>query len=274
MTADSGRVAFALAAHPDDIEFMMAGTLILLKQAGFEIHYMNIANGSCGTATLSREEIIATREGEARSAAELIGAVFHPSLCDDIDILYNKELLSQVGAVFREVNPNIMLIHSLQDYMEDHMNAARLAITAAFCREMPNFPTRPPSSTIDSEVTLYHALPYGLRDGMRRRITPEMHVDITSVFETKREMLATHRSQKEWLDESQGLDAYLKTMAEMSAEVGRMSGRFTYAEGWRRHSHLGFCEEEDDPLSNALGDLVVADAEYPRLLEGGRLASS
>ena len=40
------RVAFALAAHPDDIEFMMAGTLVLLGDAGYEIHYMNVANGS------------------------------------------------------------------------------------------------------------------------------------------------------------------------------------------------------------------------------------
>ena len=39
--------AFAIAAHPDDIEFQMAGTLILLQRAGYEIHYMNIANGSC-----------------------------------------------------------------------------------------------------------------------------------------------------------------------------------------------------------------------------------
>ena len=26
--------------HPDDIEFYMAGTLLLFKQAGYEIHYM------------------------------------------------------------------------------------------------------------------------------------------------------------------------------------------------------------------------------------------
>jgi LmbE family N-acetylglucosaminyl deacetylase len=267
MTRDARRVAFAIAAHPDDIEFMMAGTLILLKQTGFEIHYMNIANGSCGTATLSREEIIATRETEGRSAAELIGAVFHPSLCDDIEILYTTELLSQVGAIFREINPTIVLVPSLQDYMEDHMNAARLAITAAFCREMPNFPTTPPRSPIDSQVTLYHGLPYGLRDGMRRPIRPELYVDIGSVFATKRDMLAMHRSQKEWLDESQGLDAYLKTMEGMAAEVGRMSGRFKHAEGWRRHSHLGFCEEDDDPLSDALGDLVAVDHTYREQLE-------
>jgi LmbE family N-acetylglucosaminyl deacetylase len=43
------KTALAIAAHPDDIEFMMAGTLILLKHAGYDIHYMNVATGSCGT---------------------------------------------------------------------------------------------------------------------------------------------------------------------------------------------------------------------------------
>jgi len=47
--------AFAIGAHPDDIKFMMAGTLILLREAGWSLHYMNIANGSCGTTTETAE---------------------------------------------------------------------------------------------------------------------------------------------------------------------------------------------------------------------------
>ena len=39
------RTAFAVVAHPDDIEFHMAGTLLLLGQAGFELHTMTVANG-------------------------------------------------------------------------------------------------------------------------------------------------------------------------------------------------------------------------------------
>ena len=45
----SKKTAFALVAHPDDIEFMMAGTLVLLGQLGYELHYMNLANGSAGS---------------------------------------------------------------------------------------------------------------------------------------------------------------------------------------------------------------------------------
>jgi hypothetical protein len=37
-------------------------------------------------------------------------------------------------------------------------------------------------------------------------------------------------------------------MDTMSREVGRMSGVFEHAEGWRRHLHRGFCAEDADPL--------------------------
>ena len=74
------KIVFAIGCHPDDIEFTMAGTLLLLKDRGCEIHYMTIANGSWGSETIRREELIRTRRDEARSAAELIGARYHESL--------------------------------------------------------------------------------------------------------------------------------------------------------------------------------------------------
>jgi LmbE family N-acetylglucosaminyl deacetylase len=250
--------ALAIAAHPDDIEFMMAGTLILLGQQGYELHVMNIANGSCGTAVDDRETIIAKRRIEAEDAARSVGARLHPPIVDDLEIFYRTDQLQQICAVIREVRPAIILAQSPEDYMEDHMNACRLAVSAAFFRGMRNFISNPRRDPIANEVTLYHALPYGLCDGLRQRVRPNQYVDITEVLPQKREALACHRSQKEWLDQSQGLDSYLIAMEEMSREVGRWSGKFEYAEGWRRHSHLGFCGPDADPLSDALGAKVLA----------------
>jgi len=85
----------------------------------------------------------------------------------------------------------------------------------------------------------------------------------------KRAALACHKSQKEWLDTSQGLDSYLITMEAMSREVGGLSGRYEYAEGWRRHLHLGFCAEDADPLSEALGDDCLVSQKYEAGLLGG-----
>ena len=251
--------AFAVAAHPDDIEFLMAGTLILLKQAGYEIHYMTIANGVCGTAHHTPEEIIRLRREESQAAAALVGAVYHASLVNDIEILYDKPLLARVGAVLREVAPEILLLHSPSDYMEDHQNAARLAVTAAFCRGMPNYLTDPPREPVEGDVTVYHAQPHGNRDPLRQLVQPEIYVDVSSVMQAKTEMLARHRSQKEWLDKSQGMDSYLRAMENICREAGTMSGRFEYAEGWRRRSHLGFCAEDADPLSTALSRHVLVE---------------
>jgi len=251
-------MAFAVAAHPDDIEFGMTGTLLLLKDAGYDLHYLNIANGSCGTTTRDVESIVRIRRGEAIEAARAMGAVFHESLVNDIDIFYEKALLARVGAIVREVRPEILLVPSPVDYMEDHVNAERLAVTAAFCRGMPNFPTDPPHPPVDQAVTVYHAQPYGNIDRMGKPVTPDLFVDLAGVIEKKTEVLARHRSQKEWLDKSQGLDSYLHTMQDLSRQVGEMSGRFEYAEGWRRHSHLGFCSPDSDPLSEALGGSVLA----------------
>jgi N-acetylglucosamine malate deacetylase 1 len=248
--------AFALAAHPDDIEFQMAGTLILLGKAGYELHYMNIANGSCGTAEHGKAEIIAIRRAEAQAAASSIGAVFHESLVDDLAIFYEPGLLAQVSAVMREVAPEILLLQSPQDYMEDHQNAARLGVTAAFAREMLNFSTHPPRPPVAQPVTIYHAQPHGNRNPLRHLIRPDLYVNITAVLTEKRAMLARHSSQKTWLDRSQGMDAYLNVMVAQSEYVGAMSGIFPHAEGWRRRLHYGFCEEAADPLANALAEQV------------------
>lgn len=250
------KVAFAVAAHPDDIEFVMSGTMMHLKAAGYELHYMNVANGCCGTTEYSREEIARIRREEGKAAADFLGATFHESLANDLEIFYDKATLQRLAAVMREVRPGIVLTHSPADYMEDHVNTCRLVVTALFARGMPNFQVDPPRApTLDSAV-IYHAQPYGNQDGLRRPVEPDLFVDVSAWRERKAAMLALHQSQKKWLDESQGLDSYIHTMHRLDAEVGSMSRVFASAEGWRRHLHLGFAGADDDPLRDALGKHV------------------
>ncbi|MFA6473183.1 MAG: PIG-L family deacetylase [Candidatus Latescibacterota bacterium] len=256
----------AAAAHPDDIEFTMSGTLLLLKQAGADIHIFNIANGSCGTEEFSKEEIIRMRAEEAAASAREAGAHLFPSLADDLNLFYEPVLLAKVASVIRQSKPDIMLISSPEDYMEDHQNACRLLVTAAFVRGMPNYLTDPPMPPFNNEMALYHAMPHGLRDSLRRRVYPGQYVNISSVLGKKRIMLSQHRSQKEWLDKSQGIDAYLTLMETFSREVGLLSKKFEYAEGWRRHSNWGYGPDGFDPLSDILGDLCRTDPDYEKSL--------
>jgi len=246
----------AIAAHPDDIELMMAGTLFLLKEKGCELHYLNIANGSCGSEQKSKEEIVKIRGEEAKNAALFLNANYNRSFTVDFGILYSEYLIRKVAAVVRKCNPDILLVPSLNDYMEDHIMSARIAVTAAFVRNMPNYQTDPPVSPISNDIAIYHALPYGLRDELRRKVVPETFVNIESVIEQKTEMLAMHKIQKEWLDKSQGIDSYLIMMQEMSRQIGKDSKQFQYAEGWHRHSHLGFASEDFDPMLSILNELI------------------
>jgi len=260
--------ALAVGAHPDDIEFLMAGTLLLLRQAGFETHYLNLASGQCGSAIHPAAKVRRIRRAEAREAARVLHSVFHDSLVDDLEIYYERSTLRRLAALMREINPAILLVPSPQDYMEDHTNTCRLAVTAAFVRGMRNFLTSPRRAAVQGEVTVYHAMPHGLRDPLRRRVIPGMFVNTAAVHGTKRQALACHRSQQDWLDTSQGLNEYLVTMERFSAEVGRLSRRFEMAEGWRKHLHYGFCRQEADPLAAALGADCLINAEYEAGLEG------
>jgi len=252
--------AIAIAAHPDDIEFLMSGTLMLLRSHGYQIHYWNLANGCCGSSKYDAATIARIRREEAYAAARAIGATFHESISNDLEIFYDRKLLGKVASVIREVAPEIVLTHSPVDYMEDHTNACRLAVTAAFSRGMPNFATDPPRPAISTPVTVYHAQPYSHRDPLGKPVEPVLVVDTTDIIEQKKQMLSKHASQKLWLDESQGLDSYLDTMADLDAQVGRVTGIFKYAEGWRRHLHLGFCGPDDDPLRTALKERVLVAA--------------
>lgn len=247
-------VAMAVAAHPDDIEFLMAGTLRRLHERGWQTHYLTLANGSCGSLTLGPRAAARTRAREARHAAAILGARFHPSLTDDCTILYGLPLLRRVAALVRAVSPRVMLVPSPLDYMEDHTETCRLSVTAAFVRGMPNFRTTPPRRPVTADVTIYHAMPHGLRSPLGEPIMPQAFVDTAPVHDLKREALAAHRSQLGFLAETQRMPSYVAEMDQMSREVGAMSGVFVHAEGWRRHLYRGFCGEHDDPLADVLGE--------------------
>lgn len=245
--------AIAIFAHPDDIEFVAAGTMLLLAEAGYDLHYFLLCSGNCGAMDLGPGDIRGVREAEAHKAAGILGATFYPPIADDLELVYSVDNLRKVAAVVRQSEPSIVLTHSPQDYMEDHTNASRLAVTAAFAREMPNFFTDPIAGEMEGEVAVYHAMPHQLIDQLRKPIVPDFLIDTGSVHPGKRKALAAHASQKEWLDRTQGMDSYLQTMDELSLEVGKFSGRTMHAEGWRRHSHMGFSAQSDfDPLTDAL----------------------
>jgi LmbE family N-acetylglucosaminyl deacetylase len=251
--------ALAIAAHPDDIEFVMAGTLLQLKAAGWDIHYINVSTGNMGSTVMSAAQTARVRRKEAQAAAKVLGAKWYAPFCDDMMVFYHEQNIRRLTAIVRAAQPTVVLTHALADYMEDHMIVARLAVTAAFSRGIPNFRSIPQRTPDLTPCTIYHAMPHGQCTPLREPVKPELLVDTTSAHATKREALACHASQKEWLDATQGQESYLKTMDDFSLALGRQSKKFRHAEGWTRHLHYGFGAEKDDPLRDALGKKYLSN---------------
>jgi len=65
-----------IAAHPDDIEFVVAGTVAKWIQAGSEVRYVLATSGDAGTHQpgVRRQELARIREAEQRAAARVVGA--------------------------------------------------------------------------------------------------------------------------------------------------------------------------------------------------------
>jgi len=175
------KVVFAISAHPDDIEWRMAGTLLLLKQKGWLTHYMTIANGCCGSEILNRRQTIRVRRHEAMSAAMYLGAVFHESFANDLGVFYSEKQIKKVAAAIREVEPDVILTHPLEDYMEDHIITARLVCTAAFIRSSKGFRTDPSRLPSSRDVVVYHCVSHGLCDRIKRPMPSEFYVNIQAV---------------------------------------------------------------------------------------------
>jgi LmbE family N-acetylglucosaminyl deacetylase len=251
------KVALAVGAHPDDVEFMMAGTMAALGDAGYELHIFTVGNGNCGTAVYDHNDICRLRAAEGHAAASVIGATYHEGLVNDIEIFYHELTLRRVTALVRELEPEIVLTHPPQDYMEDHQNTCRLMVSACFCRGMRNWQSNPARPPTFQDVYLYHANPHGNHDGMRNLIVPTLFVDIGDKMDVKEEMLRRHATQKEWLDTSQGMDSYLITMRDICGQMGEMAPQaLAYAEGFRQHMHAGLSAQDGDKLAEVLGKRV------------------
>lgn len=251
------KVVLAVGAHPDDIEFACAGTLLQLKDRGWEIHLWNLANGSAGSKSLPADKISAKRWQEAQSSARILGATMHPPLFSDLGIFYDAPSLAQVSSVVRAINPTIILTHPPSDYMEDHENTCRLVVTAAMAKGIPNFPVVPSESAHDDQIAIYHTPPLGCRTGLNQPVRPSLFVDIESVVPSKIRMLLAHESQMTWLEQTQSMASLEEVLLKEAKALGAMSGSFSLAEAFIPHQKRGYSEENFAPLEDALQDGVV-----------------
>ena len=151
----------ALHAHPDDLEFQCAGTLALLREAGCHVTMATMTPGDCGSAEHDAEAIASIRRGEARAAAELIGADYLCLEFRDLAIFNDDESRRRVTEVLRRVRPDLVLTAPPVDYLCDHEMTSLLVRDACFAAPLPNYITRQwePAPPLDRIPHLYFVDP-------------------------------------------------------------------------------------------------------------------
>jgi LmbE family N-acetylglucosaminyl deacetylase len=245
-------VILCVLAHPDDAEFLCAGTLTrLARERGWVAHIASMTPGDCGSAELPPDEIARVRRAEGAAAAAVIGATYHCVEERDLRIVYGEAPLERVVRLMRQVRPAVVLTHSPADYMLDHEQTATVVRAACFAAAVPNFlRDRITERPVDHIPHLYYCDAIEGKDLFGRSVEPGFCIDVSSVIETKAEMLGRHASQREWLRKQHGMDEYLLAMRRWGEERGRPRG-VRQAEGFRQH--LGHSYPQGNLLTELLG---------------------
>ena len=215
----------AVAAHPDDIEWLCGGTLALCAERGDEIFIAIATNGNVGTGdpTITSEEIGRIRHEEAKASAAVIGAKVIWMDFDDEWLFDNRETRECFIDAIREARPDIMFVLSENDYHPDHRLAGSIALDARIPVSVPLVKTKFPETPIPT-VFLMDTI-------MGNGFDPEFYVDVTSVMETKKKMLSCHVSQIAWTEHV--FDTEFSENMYVHARFRGLQAGTKYAEGFK-----------------------------------------
>jgi LmbE family N-acetylglucosaminyl deacetylase len=141
--------AMTIFAHPDDVEFGVAGTLAAWSRAGCAVTMVLCTSGNVGAQEVSARpsEISEMRENEQRRAAEILGVrelVFLRH--DDCQLQADLSLRRELVQAIRQHKPEVVICQDPTrrfwggGYVNhpDHRAAAEAALDATFpCCQMP-----------------------------------------------------------------------------------------------------------------------------------------
>jgi LmbE family N-acetylglucosaminyl deacetylase len=211
--------ALVVVAHPDDIDFGMAGTVAVLTGHGVEVAYCLVTSGDAGgdASTHTRDERAEIREAEQTAAAAAVGVAKLTFLrWPDGQVEPTLELRKAISRAIREHRPDLVITQSPERNFEriyashpDHMAAGEATLRAVYpdARNPHAFPE------LLEEGFDPHAVPTVWVGGL----TPNLVVDITDTFALKIAALRSHASQ---VGDREDLDEMMRTWATTNAEVG------------------------------------------------------
>lgn len=226
----------AIHAHPDDIEFLAAGTIASLARDGHKVVLATMTAGDCGSASHDAEEISKIRVEEAANAATLIKARYFYLGFRDMAVFNDHPSRQRITEFLRAIRPTIVITSSPEDYMADHEATALLVRDACFAAALPNYSTEDHRAAMPlAEIpALYFMDPFGGVDRHGTPVLPDFVVDIEKTFDLKIAMLMEHKSQREWLRIRHGLENYVSNMQKWTRERGVLAG-IRIGEGFRHY---------------------------------------
>jgi len=191
----------AIGAHPDDIEYGCAGTLIKYAERGHHIFLLVLTGGQEGGSS-------ETRKQEQENAAELMSVqkIFWGGY-HDTQLPLNKELIEKIEEVLGEVNPDLILVNYGDDTHQDHRILSQATMSA----------TRYVRNVLFFEVPT------------TQNFNPQVFVDISDTLERKSQVLNAHASQ---VMKTNIEDMYIIELAQANATFRGIQGRVKFAEAF------------------------------------------
>ena len=171
-------------AHPDDIEWGMAGTLIKMKKAGYEIFIVDMTRGEAAKTGTPEE-----RQIEADRAAIRLGAYRTILDMGDKKMQPDSATAAIILGIIRKIQPDLIYAPYWEDKHPDHAALGKLL--------------RP-------YATAFYVL--------RSSVSPSHIVDISDVIKEKKEILWEHSSQVRTYWESMFWKKHENTGKEVSAK--------------------------------------------------------
>lgn len=223
-----------IAAHHDDIEFGVSGSVAKWIDEGADVTYVIITNGGAGSNDPDTDiaALIATRREEQLAAAAVVGVTDVRFLDYQDGVLQpTLDLRRDLTRILREVkpyrvvcqDPTTVLFQDSYINHPDHRAAGEAAIYAVFpsCESRPIFPELLDEGYEPHKITELY---------LNLSLNPTHYMDITDTIERKIESLKTHVSQIGEPEKAE--EGALKFIRERNAESGERVG-VDYAEFFR-----------------------------------------
>ena len=174
------------AAHPDDAELSMGGTIAKFTSNGLSVGVVDLTK-----AELSTRGNVKTRLKETADASKVLKLKVRENLgIKDGGITLSQENLVKVIRLIRKFRPSILFAPYLNDRHPDHIDASSLVKRAVFSSGLEKF-----KSTIDGKSQAAYR-PKKIFYYMQTYVfVPTFIVDISDHFQSKMKAVRKFRSQ-------------------------------------------------------------------------------